>query len=162
MTVPESFELPIADTLPAATEAANGWRGRCVILYSRAEILIGQALLRREPTAKLPMLISKKVERLHKLGGADELLSVLESFGRLLVERTALTHGSGKLWIAGKGKWLLTLEWLSSRGAERRIFTGEEASNFHKELRTAVQHLERALKSEANSRTPDPADTPSA
>ncbi|HJR83419.1 MAG TPA: hypothetical protein VJ775_05785, partial [Sphingomicrobium sp.] len=88
MTAPESFELPITDTLHAATEAANGWRGRCVNLYSRAETLIGHALLHREPTAKPPMLIGKKVERLQKLGGADELLSALESFGRFLVDRT--------------------------------------------------------------------------
>ena len=108
--------------------------------------MVGVALRARQPTAKLPMLISQKVRRLSENLADPEVRASLEEFTEFLSDRTALAHGKGKIWIDGADGWLLTLEWVSGKGPERRIFTAKEAMDFRKRLLTAVRRVEAALK----------------
>ena len=147
MTDCTPIESGLGIALSMATEEANGWRGRCVNLFARAEFAVGGALLERQPAARMPMLVGQKVQRLSDDLNSPEIRKRLDEFAALLADRTALTHGRGKPWVDKSGSWLLTLEWVSNKGLERRVFTAKEAMAFHQQLRTAVQRVEAALKS---------------
>ena len=129
-----------------ATEAANGWRGRCVNLFARAEAVIGAALASREPGKKAPMLVSQKAKRLAGHLTSKVVEQSLNDFVSFLGDRTALTHGTGKLWVDERGPWLLTLDWVGGGGPGRRVFASWEAESFHNDLRAVVQRLERQLR----------------
>ena len=132
--------------LAAATDEANQWRGRCVNLFACAEVAIGTGLAAREPGKKLPMLISQKAQRLSKCVESDAARKALGDFAVLLADRTALTHGAGRLWVSDGGNWLLTLDWSTSKGPERRTFSSKEAETFHSRLRALVRSLESTFR----------------
>lgn len=146
MDAPISAQAVISVALRDAIDAANGWRGRCVNLFARAERALGEALLSFEPGKKPPMLASQKADRLQKLHAPDSAASILDEFARLLVDRAPLAHGVGKVWIDDTKSWLLRLDWLSGTDWRQRAFTADEAKAFHAQLRAVVQQLERVLK----------------
>lgn len=141
---PISSEL--RTSLAKATDSANQWRGRCINLFARAEWAIGTTLATKESGKKPPMLVSQKAKRVAAHLTSTETCQCLDEFVAFLADRTALTHGTGKLWVDEGGSWLLTLEWAGGTGPVRRVFASIEAEAFHKELRTVVQRLERRLR----------------
>ena len=146
MTDCTQIKSELRTALFAATERANQWRGRCVNLFARAEATVGAKLAAKEPGKKLPMLVSQKVQRLGNSLESEADKEKLGDFALLLADRTALTHGSGKVWLSEGGTWLLTLDWSTAKGPERRTFSNKEADAFHDRLRDLVCNLEKMLR----------------
>ena len=147
MTDCAPIKSELRTALAVATEEANQWRGRCVNLFACAEAAIGAALVNKEPGKKLPMLVSQKAQRLSIHLESNDARQKLGDFAVLLADRTALTHGAGRLWVTDGDRWLLTLDWTTSKGPERRTFSSEEAKTFHDRLRTLVRSLEPTFRS---------------
>ena len=67
MTAP--IAIPLEDRFGPATEAINAWRGRCLMLFARAEASVSEALVMKagDPgKPMLPLLVGQRFAALEK------------------------------------------------------------------------------------------------
>ena len=160
MNAPANLELNFQNFHCAAAKEANEWRGRCIALFARGERAVSEHFL-RDATRKLPMLLSQRLDQIAKdFEGHGRVSSAICGFRELLDLRNAVAHGDARYYVDPKGRRLIHFEYFSRRGIEQHTILQEHSEDLHRRIHQAVQRLAARLK--ANSRSSDPAGTPSA
>ena len=137
---------PLKDAHRQAIDEANRWRGRCVNLIARGELIIGQALLKELGGKKMPLLFGQRIAGLAELVKSQpKQAKALEDFKLQAGDRNFIVHGVGKVFVDSHGQWLLTLEALDRDGMSRsHVSQGEAEKSVHK-LKSAVDRLSQSF-----------------
>jgi hypothetical protein len=146
MNAPFDLSLPLKEAHRQAIDEANRWRGRCVNLFARGELVIGEALLAETNAKPLPMLLSQRITKLVALiDGQPKKRRALESFELQIGDRNAIVHGSGKVFVDGNGQWLLTLHAVDRAGPIHQHILQDDAEQRARQLKSVVDRLAAAF-----------------
>ena len=130
-----------------AIEDANRWRGHCVNLFARGEMIVSEALLARLESKSLPLVFSQRVGRLAALIEGDQKQSAaVKDFQLQTSDRNVIVHGVGKVYVDGQGRWMLTLHALDRSGSTQHHVLQAWAEQRARDLTSAVQRLSAAFR----------------
>lgn len=147
MNAPADISGLLKETHRRAIDDANRWRGLCVNLFARGELVIGEALLAKLASKPLPLLLSQRISRLSGLVEKQpKQASALKDFERHIDDRNVIVHGSGKVYVDGQGQWLLTLRALNRSGSIQKHVAQADAEQRVRDLKATVDRLATAFR----------------
>lgn len=155
MNAPTGLLTP--DPFDAAAGAVNGWRGRCLASFTRAEHLVTEALIslaETDPTVDLPHLVGERyaslLKALDRRSDAADAVAAIATFQRHDELRSFLCHGVARILLDRNHGWnvVFTLVVLRRQKAERHLLlvTAAHAEALALEVRRDQQRLEARLR----------------
>lgn len=166
MTAPTA--IPLEDRFAPAIDTVNGWRGRCLASFARAEAAVSEALVTLGATdgkAALPLLVGQRyallAARLEARGGGAEAVCAIRAFAAHDDLRVFLCHGVSRILLDRRGTWQATFAIVAqSEGAIVRrvlLIDADEANGIARELQRD-QHRLGQLLARAVPPEPEPPD----
>lgn len=149
---PSPFEIAQAEI--------DGWRGRCIDLFSRGEHAVGRALEQAIACGRAVKLRHLAGHRLSDLSAFAEasggtakqvqaLREAIEAWTAIEADRVFLAHGTRTVLIDKHSAWFVLLEFTAYRGnaaePRRRILTRLEAEQFEALLKERCADLSAQL-----------------
>ena len=156
MNAPFVPDLSAVFDWTATADLADGWRGRCLQLFGRAEGAISETLVhlsrgRPASAATFPRMLGQKVAELERLlavsdaAPAAKALVALRAFREQDALRSYLCHGTIGVLLDERGDWHVLLRMTVLRNGatvrDERLLSRTEMDACHDALHQAGQRL---------------------